>query len=376
MQHADRLNAIDEYYFSKKLREVSRMVSEGKPIINLGIGSPDRPPPKQVVDVLQMAAQVDNNHGYQSYIGIPELRNAISIFYKRWYHTDLDPENEILPTMGSKEAIMHISLAFLNKGDKVLIPELGYPTYTSVTRLTEAEPVFYSLDNNWEPDWERMEEIDLRRVKLMWINYPHMPSGSRGSLDLFKRAVEFGSKNKILVVNDNPYSFILNKNPESLLSLTHAKEYCLELNSLSKAFNMAGWRVGWVAGRKEYIQNIIKVKSNMDSGMFRPIQLAAAEALKMKTLWFDELNEVYRDRRVVAERIFNKLNVSFNRESVGMFLWGKTENKTGEMLSDELLYNKSIFITPGLVFGEKGDQYIRLSLCQPAEKMEEALNRL
>lgn len=376
MQEADRLNAIDEYYFSKKLREVSRMVKEGKPVINLGIGSPDLPPPKQVVDVVQMEVQVEDNHGYQSYKGIPELRNAISIYYKRWYHADLDPENEILPTMGSKEAIMLISLTFLNKGDKVLIPELGYPTYTSVTRLTEADPLFYPLDEKWEPDWEWMEKQDLSKVKLLWINYPHMPSGATGSLNLFKKAVEFGARNKILVVSDNPYSFILNKNPQTILSIAHAKEVCLELNSLSKTFNMAGWRVGWVSGKREYIDSILKVKSNMDSGMFRPIQIAAATALASKKEWFDKLNKTYKERRKLAEDIFYSLDVHFDPDSVGMFLWGKVKNGTGEELSDELLYNKSIFVTPGIVFGDKGKNYIRLSLCQKVSKLKEALHRL
>jgi aspartate/methionine/tyrosine aminotransferase len=376
---AKRLDTIEEYYFSSKLREVRQLASEGKPIINMGIGSPDLQPSQAVVDAVSVAMSDPNAHQYQSYQGLPELRQGMADFYKNNYNVDLNPAVEILPLMGSKEGIMHISLAFLNEGDHVLIPNPGYPTYTSVTNLVGAIPVFYDLteSTNWEPDFEALEKLDLSKVKIMWIGYPHMPTGARGSLELFSKLVAFAKKNQILLVNDNPYSFVLNDNPMSLLQVEGAKEVSLELNSLSKTFNMAGWRVGMVLGNAACIDAVLKVKSNMDSGMFFGIQKGAIEALKSEKSWFVSMNEIYKKRRVLTELLAEKLGCKVHKEGVGLFVWAKLPDgiTSAEKFINEILYEKSIFITPGTIFGSNGEGYIRFALCVKEEKVQEAIDR-
>jgi aspartate/methionine/tyrosine aminotransferase len=376
---AKRLDTIEEYYFSSKLREVRQLASEGKPIINMGIGSPDLQPSQAVVDAVSLAMSDPNAHQYQSYQGLPELRQGMADFYKNNYNVDLNPAVEILPLMGSKEGIMHISLAFLNEGDHVLIPNPGYPTYTSVTNLVGAVPIFYDLTErtNWEPDFEALEKLDLSKVKIMWIGYPHMPTGARGSLELFSKLVAFAKKNQILLVNDNPYSFVLNNNPMSLLQVEGAKEVSLELNSLSKTFNMAGWRVGMVLGNAACIDAVLKVKSNMDSGMFFGIQKGAIEALKSDKSWFDSMNEIYKKRRVLTELLAEKLGCKVHKEGVGLFVWAKLPDgiTSAEKFINEILYEKSIFITPGTIFGSNGEGYIRFALCVKEEKVQEAIDR-
>ena len=372
---ADRLKEVREYYFSIKLREVKSLVELGKPIINLGIGSPDLQPPDEVIRELNNA----NIHGYQNYQGIPELRESIAKFYKKNYQVDLNFENEILPLMGSKEGILHISMAYLNKGEEVLIPNPGYPTYSAVANLMEAKSVFYNLDenNNWEPDLDSLQKQDLSKVKLMWVNYPNMPTGAQLSDDLFDKLIAFGKKNNILIVNDNPYSFILNDSPKSILSYEGAKEISLELNSLSKSFNMAGWRVGMVCGSREYINNILKVKSNMDSGMYYGIQMGAIAALNLDDNWFETNNQIYRKRREVIWKICDILSCTYDKKSVGLFVWAKVpEDRSSKGISDDLLYNYNVFITPGSIFGNKGDRYIRFSLCIDEIKINEVLKRL
>ncbi len=373
---ADRISSVEEYYFSKKLREIKQMQSEGKDIINLGIGSPDLPPSERVIARLKSVSEQPGVHGYQSYTGIPELRNAIAGFHQKWFDTHLDGNSEILPLMGSKEGITHISLAFLNKGDSVLIPELGYPTYTSVTRMVEAEPVYYRLQENGAPDLEFLQKEDFADVKLMWINFPHMPTGFSGSEDLFKKLVEFAKENNILLIHDNPYSFILNDSPRSILQLEGAKELSLELHSLSKSFNMAGWRVGWLAGDARLISNVLRIKSNMDSGMFRPVQEAAIEALSLGREWFDELNAVYASRKKLAKQFLDKIHCEYSRDQTGMFIWAQAAQGDGESLVDELLYEKNIFITPGSVFGKAGKAFVRLSLCSNGDTIKKAIDRL
>ncbi|CAM3924226.1 pyridoxal phosphate-dependent aminotransferase [Flavobacterium weaverense] len=376
---AKRLDTVEEYYFSSKLREVRQLASEGKPIINMGIGSPDLLPAKAVVDALVLAMQDNNAHQYQSYQGLPELREGMASFYKNNYDVVVNPVNEILPLMGSKEGIMHISLAFLNEGDHVLIPNPGYPTYTSVTNLVGAVPVFYDLkeNTNWEPDFEALEKLDLSKVKIMWIGYPHMPTGARGSLELFSKLVAFAKKHKILLINDNPYSFVLNDKPMSLLQVEGAKEVALELNSLSKTYNMAGWRVGMLLGNAKFIDAVLKVKSNMDSGMFFAIQKGATEALKSDSSWFQDINTIYRKRRVLTEELAEKLGCKVYKEGVGLFVWAKLPDgiKSAEKFIDGILYEKSIFITPGTIFGSNGEGYIRFSLCVTEEKVQEAIDR-
>jgi LL-diaminopimelate aminotransferase len=372
---ANRLNNVKEYYFSIKLREVRHLISQGKPIINLGIGSPDLNPPKEVIDALIQA----DVHGYQSYQGIPELRKSMAEFYKKYYGVTLDFENEILPLMGSKEGILHISMAFLNEGDQVLIPNPGYPTYASVTKLVQAEPLYYALksNNHWWPDLKEIEKSDLSKVKIMWVNYPHMPTGSNASDQLFEEIIAFGKKHGILIVNDNPYSFILNGNPRSILSVKGAMEVAIELNSLSKTFNMAGWRVGMVVGKSGYLDSILKVKSNMDSGMFYGIQQGAIKALGLSKDWFIQNNEVYEKRRKVIWKICDRIHCSYDKNSTGLFVWAKIPaDKTSEKMTDEILYKHDVFITPGTVFGDQGEGYIRFSLCIGEEKMNEVLNRL
>ncbi|GAL61394.1 pyridoxal phosphate-dependent aminotransferase [Algibacter lectus] len=376
---ADRLHSVEEYYFSRKLKEVNALIASGKPVINLGIGSPDLQPSQKVVDALTEGLLSPNAHKYQSYQGLPELRQAISGFYKTHYNVDLNPNAEVLPLMGSKEGIMHISMAYLNKGDAVLIPNPGYPTYQSVTKLLEAEPIFYELDaaNNWQPDLEALEQQDLSKVKLMWVNYPHMPTGTQPSETLFADLVAFAKKHTILVVNDNPYSFILNKNPTSILNVEGAKDVCLELNSLSKTFNMAGWRVGMVVGDNKYINDILKVKSNMDSGMFYGIQKGAIEALKCSSEWFSTLNNVYKERRDLVWKLAEALNCTYDENATGLFVWAKLPaDVKAEAYIDLILKEKSIFITPGTIFGSQGEGYIRFSLCAQTEDLQEAIARV
>jgi aspartate/methionine/tyrosine aminotransferase len=376
---AKRLDIVEEYYFSSKLREVRQLASEGKPIINMGIGSPDLRPSQAVIEAVTLAMQDENAHQYQSYQGLPELRTGMADFYLNNYGVSLNANTEILPLMGSKEGIMHISLAFLNEGDQVLIPNPGYPTYSSVTNLVGAIPVYYDLKekNNWEPDFEALEKLDLSKVKLMWLGYPHMPTGARGSLELFEKLVAFAKKHNILLVNDNPYSFVLNDNPMSLLQVEGAKEVALELNSLSKTFNMAGWRVGMVLGNADCIDAVLKVKSNMDSGMFYGIQKGAIQALKSDKSWFDSMNAVYKKRRVLTELLAEKLGCEVYKEGVGLFVWAKLPAgiASAEDFIDKILYEKSIFITPGTIFGSNGEGYIRFALCVKEDKVQEAIDR-
>ena len=380
MTTATRLESVKEYYFSKKLREVAGLIQAGKPILNMGIGSPDLPPHPSVVEALQEGLSHPKAHMYQSYQGLPALREAIAGFYYRNYNVVLSPSSDILPLMGSKEGIMHISLAFLNKGDQVLIPNPGYPTYSSVTQLVEATPVFYPLsdDNNWQPDFTALEALDTTKIKLMWLNYPNMPTGAKAQTETFKRLIQWAKDNQILLVNDNPYSFILNDNPQSILSLPNAMEVCMELNSLSKSFNMAGWRVGILAGNEEHIQAVLKVKSNMDSGMFYGIQQGAIAALNAPSSWFHELNKVYKRRRVLVEELANLMDTTFDPNSVGMFVWAKRNDNSlsAEEYIDKILYEKDIFITPGTIFGSQGEGYIRFSLCVTEEQIQTAINRI
>ncbi|MCF6348455.1 MAG: aminotransferase class I/II-fold pyridoxal phosphate-dependent enzyme [Flavobacteriaceae bacterium] len=376
---ANRLQQVKEYYFSTKLREVRQLKAEGKPVINIGIGSPDLDPPITVSRAMQNAIEQNHIHGYQSYQGIPELRSAIADFYQQHYHVSLNPENEILPLMGSKEGIMHISMAFLNPRDEVLIPNPGYPTYTSVTNLVEAVPVYYDLieENNWFPNLEALAKTDLSKVKIMWVNYPHMPTGSKPTEQLFKELVTFGKQHQILIVNDNPYSFILNDTPKSILEIEGAKEIALELNSLSKTFNMAGWRIGMLLGSVKNITTVLQVKSNMDSGMFYGIQQGAIAALQSDVNWFKNLNDVYKKRRKTAWEIADTLNCTYDKNTAGLFVWAKLpEGKIATEVTDELLYKYNIFLAPGTIFGSNGEGYIRISLCVPEEILQEVLTRI
>lgn len=379
MKAAKRLDTVQEYYFSKKLREVRGLMAAGKPIINMGIGSPDLQPPAKVLEAIQNSLHDASAHKYQSYQGLPELRNAISNFYKNKLSVVSNPENEVLPLMGSKEGIMHISMAFLNEGDKVLIPNPGYPTYTSVTKLVGAEPLFYNLSaaNNWQPDFKELEGQNLSEVKIMWVNYPHMPTGTNALTETFEKLVAFGKKHDILIINDNPYSFILNDTPKSILQVDGAKEIALELNSLSKTFNMAGWRVGMVLGNQKYINEILKVKSNMDSGMFYGIQKGAIEALGLSDSWFLEQNKIYTERRNLIWQLADKLDCVYDRNSTGLFVWAKIPaGKKSEEVTDAILYGKDIFITPGTVFGSQGEGYIRFSLCVSSTIIKKAISRI
>ena len=379
IQTADRLKTVQEYYFSKKLREVRGLMAQGKPIINMGIGSPDLTPSEHVLKAIQNSVFEAGAHQYQSYQGLPQLREAIASFYNKRFDVTADPATEILPLMGSKEGIMHISLAFLNAGDEVLIPNPGYPTYTSVTNLVGAVPTYYDLteDNGWFPDLEVLEEQDLSKVKIMWLSYPHMPTGATATREQFVKIVAFAKKHTILLVNDNPYSFVLNTDPASILSIPNAKEVCLELNSLSKTFNMAGWRVGFVLGSEEHINAILKVKSNMDSGMFYGIQKGAIAALESSDDWFVELNKVYSARRELIFQLADTLGCSYDRDAVGLFVWAKLPEGSvaSEAFIDEILYKKDLFITPGTIFGSNGEGYIRFSLCITEDKIKEAIAR-
>jgi aspartate/methionine/tyrosine aminotransferase len=374
-----RTDSIQEYYFSQKLKEVNRLREEGKPIINMGIGSPDLPPHPTVVGALHQSSLLPTSHGYQGYQGIPALRSAYADFYQRHYAVTLIPGSEILPLLGSKEGIMHISMTFLDEGDQVLVPNPGYPTYTSVTKMLLAEPVYYDLkpDNHWYPDFEELEKQNLAKVKLMWVNYPHMPTGAKADLGIFEKLIAFGRKHQIIIVNDNPYSFVLENEPKSIFQIEGAKEVALELNSLSKTSNMAGWRVGFVAGKREWITAITKVKSNMDSGMFLGIQQGAIAAMSLGRDWYEGLNEIYSKRRKLIWELADKLGLEFEKDTAGMFVWAKLpQGKTSDELVDDLLYNKSIFVTPGHIFGTQGEGYVRFSLCVKEESIKEAIKRI
>ena len=380
IKQSDRLNSVEEYYFSKKLREVSNMIQSGESVINMAIGSPDLFPSIKVVDEIKNSLSDSFAHKYQSYQGLPELRDAIAKFYNKFFGVELNPSNEVLPLMGSKEGIMHISLAFLNPGDEVLIPNPGYPTYLSVTKLVQANPVFYNLseENGWFPNLSELENKDLSKVKLMWINYPHMPTGASANFDQFEKLLEFAKTNNILLINDNPYSFILNDEYLSLLKVRGYKDFVLELNSLSKSFNMSGWRVGMLVGSSDNITKVLKVKSNMDSGMFYGIQKGAIAALNLDKSWFEDLNKVYLKRRKLIWNIADKLNCSYDKNSKGLFVWAKLPNhiKSSEQYIDTLLKEKKIFIAPGTIFGSNGEGYIRFSLCIDEVKIDEALKRI
>ena len=377
---ANRISNVEEYYFSTKLKEIDRMRAEGKDVINLGIGNPDLPPVPEVLEKLNASSLNVKNHGYQSYVGIPELRNAFADWYKKYFKVAINPDKEILPLMGSKEGVMHISMAFLNAGDEVLLPNPGYPTYTSVTKLVGAVPRFYDLkeENNWQPDFDQIENNDLTKVKLMWVNYPNMPTGAAANENVMRKLIAFGKKHNILICNDNPYSFILNNNQFSILSIDGAKDIAIELNSLSKSQNMAGWRIGMAASNPEFISYILRVKSNMDSGMFRPLQEAAALALSLDDDWYQSINKTYRERRIFACKLMDLLNCSYDKNQVGMFLWGRIPDDaaSGSDLSDIILQKANVFITPGIIFGSNGDKYIRISLCTKEELLEEAIRRI
>ena len=380
IETSKRLEGIGEYYFSQKLREIDELNKQGKNIINLGIGSPDQPPHPDVIKVLQEESAKPNVHAYQSYKGSPVLRKAMSDWYKKWYNVDLDPDTEILPLIGSKEGIMHICMTYLNKGDEVLVPNPGYPTYRSAVMLAGGKSKEYKLreKNNYEPDFDKISKKGLKKVKLMFVNYPQMPTGQLPSKELFEKFVAFGKENNILIIHDNPYSFILNDNPMSLMSVEGAKDCVLELNSLSKSQNMAGWRVGMLCGAKERIEEVLRFKSNMDSGMFLPVQLAAAKALSLGKEWYDEVNNVYKVRREKVFELLDLLGTKFSKQQAGLFVWAKipSKYKNGFELSDDVLYNSNVFITPGGIFGDAGEKFIRVSLCAPIQKFEEAIKRI
>ena len=378
MQTANRLKEVQEYYFSAKLREIRALEKEGKEVLNLGIGSPDLLPPNQVIEQLKMGSDLQGANQYQSYQGLPAFREAIADFSKNRLSIVLNPEEEILPLMGSKEGIAHISLAYLNKGDQVLIPELGYPTYTSVTKMVEAEPIYYPLveQDDWCPDWKFFDQLDYSKIKLLYLNYPHMPTGAKGSQEILEKFVEIAIKNKLLLIHDNPYSFILNDEPLSIFSVEGSKTCALELNSLSKSFNMSGWRVGWLSGASENIKNVLRIKSNLDSGMYQPIQRAAIVALQQDERWFEQLNLTYRTRRNAVFRLLDKLNCTYRKAQSGLFVWAQAPVMDVDALIDDLLVNKHIFITPGHIFGAKGRRYLRVSLCAPTEVFEQAILRL
>lgn len=377
---ANRLTDVSEYYFSRKLKEVAQMNAQGMDVISLGVGSPDMPPSEQSIETLCQAAHQTDGHGYMPYIGIPELRLGFANWYKKWYGVELDANTEIQPLIGSKEGILHVTLAFVNPGEQVLVPNPGYPTYTSLSKLLGAEVVNYRLkeENEWMPDFEELEQMDLSRVKLMWTNYPNMPTGANATPDLYEQLVAFAHKKGIIIVNDNPYSFILNNHPLSILSTPGAKDCCIEFNSMSKSHNMPGWRIGMLASNAQFVQWIVKVKSNIDSGMFRAVQLAAAKALEADDNWYEDNNRNYRNRRKLAGDIMKALHCSYDDNQVGMFLWGRIpEYYTDvEELTERILHEAHVFITPGFIFGSNGKRYIRISLCCQEEKLKEALCRI
>ncbi|MEN7546921.1 aminotransferase class I/II-fold pyridoxal phosphate-dependent enzyme [Rapidithrix thailandica] len=378
---AKRLGETKEYYFSVKLREVRELIAQGKDVINMGIGNPDLKPSEQTITALTAAAHKENAHGYQPYKGVPELREAMAKWYKKVYQVEMDPASEILPLIGSKEGITHISLAFLDEGDEVLVPELGYPAYRSVSTMLGAKIVEYPLleKNNWQPDWETMYATSYPNAKIMWLNYPHMPTGTTASKKLFEKAIKFAHEKRLLICHDNPYSLILNRQaPLSIFSVEGAKEVCLELNSMSKSHNMAGWRVGWLNGRQDYIDAVLKIKSNVDSGMFLGIQKAAISALESPMEWHEDQNTIYEQRQQIVYQILDKLECQYSAGQAGMFVWAKLPKviSSAEKLIDHLLYNYHMFIAPGFIFGPKGDRYIRISLCTSQERLEEALKRI
>ena len=380
IQPAQRLGSVNEYYFSRKLKEVAAMNAAGKGVISLGIGSPDMPPSEETVETLCAEAHNPNGHGYQPYVGIPELREAFARFYKRWYGVELDAKSEIQPLIGSKEGILHVTLAFVNPGEQVLVPNPGYPTYTSLSRLLGAEVVNYNLteENGWMPDFEELERMDLSRVKLMWTNYPNMPTGANATVELYERLVDFARRKGIVIVNDNPYSFILNDNPLSILSVEGAKECCIEFNSMSKSHNMPGWRIGMIAANPTFIGWILKVKSNIDSGMYRALQLAAVKALDAEVDWYEGNNANYAARRKTAGEIMDALGCTYDKRQVGMFLWGRIPEHYADVedLTERILHEARVFIVPGFIFGSNGSRYIRISLCAKNEQLTEALNRI
>ena len=381
IQAADRLSLVQEYYFSRKLKEVAQLNAAGRDIISLAIGSPDMPPSEQTIEKLCEVAHDPNAHGYQITVGIPELRHAMASFYKRWYGVDIDGNTEVLPLIGSKEGILHVTLAFVNPGDEVLVPNPGYPTYTSLSKILGAKIVNYNLreDNGWQPDFEELEQMDLSKVKLMWTNYPNMPTGGRAQRETYERLVKFAKDHDIVVVNDNPYSFILSEERLSILQVPGAKDCCIEFNSMSKSHNMPGWRVGMCITNAQFIQWIMKVKSNIDSGTFRGIQLAAAEALNNSEEWHRTYNiDTYARRRQWAEKIMDVLGCTYDKRQVGMFLWGKIPEKYADVeeLTERVLHEARVFITPGFIFGSNGARYIRISLCAKEEKIQQALERI
>lgn len=377
---ARRIADVKEYYFSRKLREIAQLNAEGQDIISLGVGGPDRPPHQDVIDTLCSESNKPDTHSYQPYVGLPELRSAYANWYKKNYNVYLDPKTEIQPLIGSKEGILHITLAFVNPGDGVLVPNPGYPTYTSVSNLAEAKIYTYNLTErtNWEPDFDELESLPLEQIKLMWVNYPNMPTGHPASEELFTKLIEFGRKHGIVIVNDNPYSFILNEHPISMLSVPGAKEIAIEMNSLSKSHNMAGWRMGMLASNPTFVQWVLRVKSNIDSGQFKPMMLAAVKALQCSQDWYEEVNKVYRSRRIIAEKIMATLGCTFDPKQRGLFLWGRIpDTEAGaEYLADKILYKARVFVTPGSIFGSNGDRYIRISLCATEARMQEALERI
>lgn len=380
IQPSQRVQQIKEYYFSTKLKEIAALKAQGIDIISLGIGGPDLPPPDAVIDTMTEAIHNPANHGYQPHVGVPELRESFARWYKRWYGVELDPRSEIQPLIGSKEGVTHISLAFVNPGDKVLIPDPGYPTYSSISRMAGAEVITYDLteENGWQPDFDALERLDLEGVKLMWLNYPHMPTGARARRETFEKAIDFGRRHGIVIVHDNPYSFILNREPMSIMSVPGAKDIAIELNSLSKSHNMPGWRVGVAVSNPTFLSWILRIKSNIDSGQFKPLMLAAARALDEGSEWHVRLNEAYASRRAIAEQIMAELGCTFDPTQSGLFLWGRITDPSvsSEQLADRILDEARVFITPGFIFGHNGDRYIRISLCAPEDKLTEALARI
>lgn len=377
---ATRLGEVKEYYFSLKLKEIAQLRKDGHDVLNLGIGSPDLAPSKVAIETIVEESQKKDNHAYQSYIGIPELREAFAKWYQQYFDVELNPNKEILPLIGSKEGIMHIAMTYLEAGDEVLVPNPGYPAYRSVSKLTGASIVEYNLsaEQNWLPDLEALSQMDLSKVKLMWVNYPHMPTGTAAPVSFFEKLIDFAKENEILIVNDNPYSFILNDKPRSIFSIAGAKDVALELNSLSKSHNMAGWRVGMLSGDAYHIQNVLRFKSNMDSGMYRPLQLAAARALANPQEWYDNLNQIYKARQAKVFEIMDLLKCEYDVNQIGLFVWAKIPStyKTGFDLSNEVLNKTKVFITPGGIFGSQGDEYIRISLCSQLEIFDEAIKRI